>query len=114
MITLTWQAILLGFLGICGGFSTICVAIGWLIKIIKGIRKPGKDIQDKLERDYRRINQLQDDMSEIRTDIRVLKEMETAGIKNDLVLFAHLRTNNSTGEILEREKEMQTLLIDRK
>lgn len=91
------------FLKGCAGFATICVAAGWLIKIINGLRKPKNDIDDKLQRDYDRINQLDEDMKEIRKTLTFLREGFNVQLENDKVILEHMRTNNSTGKIKERE-----------
>ena len=91
-------------LKICAGFTCICVAAGWLIKIIKGIKKPKDDIDDKLQRDYDRINEHDKEMKEIKSDMAYLKESLKLLLENDKVMLEHMRTNNATGEIAKREK----------
>jgi hypothetical protein len=59
LITVTWQNALVWILAVCGGFSTICVAGGWLIKIIKSLKKPSEDIHDALDDDKKRIRELE-------------------------------------------------------
>lgn len=49
MITVTLQSALVWILAVCGGFSTICVAGGWVIKIIKGLKKPSQDVKARLD-----------------------------------------------------------------
>ena len=56
----TWKLIFVGFVAVCGGFATVCGAVGWLIKIIKSIRKPGKEVRDMLDNDNKRIKILED------------------------------------------------------
>ena len=94
----TWQTILLGFIAICGGFSTICVAIGWLVKVIKAAKKP-KD-------DNKRIKELEDQTKYISSAIGVL-------MRCDLVMLGHLRTNNNTGQMAAMETEIQDFLVKR-
>ena len=104
--------ILQGVVAACGGFSCVCVAVGWLIKIIKGVKKPADDINDKLKRDYDRLNAHDEDMKDIRRILSYLIESQNLQIENDQVILKHLRTNNSTGEIAEREKAIDKFLKD--
>ena len=93
-------------LAVCAGFSCVCVAAGWLIKIIKAIKKPADDVNEKLDRDNKRIKALEDDMTYIKNAISVL-------MRCDLVMLGHLRTNNNTGQMAEMEGEIQEFLIKR-
>lgn len=102
----TWQTILLGFLAICGGFTTVCVAVGWLIKLIKALKKPNTDINEKLDNDNKRIKELEDQLKYISSSIGVL-------MRCDLVILGHLRTNNNTGQMSKMETEIQEFLIKR-
>ena len=95
---------------VCGGFSCVCVAIGWLIKIVKGVKKPADDVNAKLKRDYDRINQLETDMDDIRKILNYLIESQNLQIENDQVLLEHMRTNNSTGKMAAREEAIRTFL----
>lgn len=81
----------------------VCVAIGWMIKIVKGAKKPVDDIDDKLERDYNRLNQHDKDMEKIDTDLNYLKDALKLLLENDKVMLEHMRTNNATGKIGDRE-----------
>ena len=94
----------------CGGFSCVCVAMGWLIKIIKGIKKPADDVNNKLQRDYDRINELDQNMKRINDILAYLKEGFDVQLENDKVILEHMRTNNSTGEIEKREKAIYDFL----
>ena len=61
MITLTYERIM----AILGLFTALCIAAGWLIKIFKALKKPGDDINQKLDRDNKRIRKLEDEMEYI-------------------------------------------------
>lgn len=91
-------------LKICAGFSSVCVAVGWLIKIIKGIKKPKDDIDDKLQRDCDKINEHDKEMKVLKNDMEYLKESLRLLMENDKVVLEHMRTNNATGDIAQREK----------
>jgi hypothetical protein len=102
----TWQTILLGFLAICGGFTTVCVAVGWLIKIIKGLRKPSQDVHTMLDNDNKRIKELE-------TQFRFVLKAISLLLQDDLVILNHLRTDNNTGEMASQESKVQEFLIKR-
>ena len=93
-------------LKICAGFASICVAAGWLIRIIKALRRPSDDINAKLDRDNRRIIALEDDSKYLRSAVTML-------IQDDRVILNHLRTQNSTGEIEKRENAIDEFLLNR-
>ena len=104
MTWLQWMHAVQAFVAICGSFSVVCVAAGWLIKIIKGIKKPKDDIDDKLQRDYDRLNEHDKEMKIIKSDMEYLKKSLRLLMENDKVMLEHMRTNNATGEIAKREK----------
>lgn len=91
------------FIQICTYFTVVCVAIGWMIKIVKSAKKPVDDIDDKLERDYNRLNQHEKDMKKIESDMNYLKDALKLLLENDKVMLEHMRTNNATGKINDRE-----------
>lgn len=94
------------FLSVCAGFTCICVAAGWLIKIIKAVKKPADDVNQKLDRDNKRIQALEEDMVFLKNSIPLL-------MRCDLVILGHLRTNNNTGQMADMESEIQEFLIKR-
>ncbi len=106
MITLTMQNLILGVLAICGGFSTICVAGSWLIKLIKGLKKPSDDVNAKLDNDNKRIKELETQFGFVLKAISLL-------LQDDLVILNHLRTDNNTGEMAKQESKVQEFLIKR-
>lgn len=99
MITITADK----FLAICAGFTVVCVAVGWLIKIIKAVKKPGDDFHNSLQDNTKRIKELEEQYTYISSAIGVL-------MRCDLVILAHLRTNNNTGQMQGMEKEIQDFL----
>lgn len=102
----TWQAVITGFVAVCVGFSSVCVAGGWVLKIIKGIKKPSEDINTKLDNDNKRIKALEEQSAFILKAISLL-------LQDDLVILNHLRTTNNTGEMAEQERKVQDFLVKR-
>ena len=106
------------FVAGCVSFSAICVAVGWLIKIVREIRKPKEDIDAKLKRDYDRLNDMEATIKEFRGQfdkidekLDRLEEMNMFLLENDIVGFEHMRTNNATGKIAKRENDLQQFLL---
>ena len=98
--------ILTGFVAVCVSFSSVCVAGGWVLKIIKGLRKPSVDVNEKLDNDNKRLKALEDQSAFILKAISLL-------LQDDMVILNHLRTTNNTGEMAEQEKKVQEFLIKR-
>lgn len=102
MIELTYDKLL----ALCAGFTVVCVAVGWLIKIIKALKKPSDDVHAKLDNDNKRIKTLEDQNGFILKAISLL-------LQDDMVILNHLRTTNCTGEMKEQEEKVQQFLINR-
>ena len=102
----TWQTALQAFVAICVSFTSVCVAMGWLVKIVKGAKKPADDFKSKLDNDNKRIKDLEDANKFMYKAISLL-------LQDDLAILEHLRTNNSTGKMAEQEKKVQEFLIER-
>lgn len=103
MITITYT----NFMAALGLFTALCVAVGWLLKIVKAMKAPADDIHKKLDNDNKRLTELEDQYKYIISSIGVL-------MRCDLVMLAHLRDGNNTGKMEKMEKEIQDFLIERK
>lgn len=94
-------------------FTAACVAGGWLLKIIKGLKKPADDVKSnfelvnqKLDNDNKRIKELEDQLKYISSSISIL-------MRCDLVILGHLRTDNNTGQMQDMEHEITEFLVKR-
>lgn len=110
----TWQILIGGFIAVCVGFSSICVAGGHLLRIIDKAKKPAEDtkekfkrIDEKLDDDFKRIRRIEDQNAFMLKAISLL-------LQDDLVILNHLRTDNNTGEMGKQEQKVQEFLIERK
>ena len=101
----TWQHALQVFCTICASFTVVCVAIGWVLKIVKGIKKPADDVAEKLDNDNKRLKTLEGQYRYIVSAIGVL-------MRCDLVILGHLQTDNDSGKMEKMEKELKDFLID--
>lgn len=114
MITITWQALLGYFLAACGGFTCVCVAVGWLIKIVKAVKKPSDDVKERLKKhdelfdnDNKRIKKMEDSLDYI-------KQTQTQTLKALLVILDELKQNNdASGKISKIESDMNDFLVNR-
>lgn len=101
----TWQTILLGFLALCGGFTSVCVAFGWLAKIIKSVRKPGNDINEKLDRDNKRIIKLEEAMEYQKNSSNLI-------MRTLFVILGELAVNNDKdGKIAEAQGSINEFFL---
>lgn len=101
MITLTWTMIL-QFLG---GFTACCVAGGWLIKIIRAVKKPTDDIKATIKKESDKLNEAEEDLSYLKSATALL-------LRSNFVILGHLMTNNNTGEMNKIYKEIQGFVIE--
>lgn len=106
---------------ICAGFTAVCVAGGWVIKIILAVKKPKEDIDAKLQRDYDRLNDMDQVLKEFEEQFSILnekldsiEEFSKFLLENDMIAFEHMRTNNATGKISKREHDIDEFLLDKK
>lgn len=97
---------------VCGGFSCVCVAVGWLIKIIKGAKKPVDDVNDKLQRDYDRINNLDREIRMLEQQLEYIANAVSILMQCDLVMLGHMKTNNNTGQIIKMEGDLRKFMAD--
>lgn len=101
MITLTWTMIL-QFLG---GFTACCVAGGWLIKIIRAVKKPSDDIKAKIKKESDKLDEAEEDLSYLKSATALL-------LRSNFVILGHLITSNNSGEMNKIYKEMREFVIE--
>lgn len=101
MITITYEKLVAAL----ALFTACCVAGGWLIKIIKGIRKPGNDIAKKLHDDNERIKRLRKDVDYNNDAIKLL-------LRSEMSILGHLQSGNNTGEITQAKKDIEHFLLN--
>lgn len=102
---ITWQIAISWFLAICAGFSCICVAVGWVIKIVKAAKKPSEDVRTMLDNDNKRLRTLEDSVAFMAKAISLL-------LQDDLAILNHLRTTNNTGEMAAQEQKVHEFLTE--
>ena len=101
MITITYEK----FMAVLALFTALCIAGGWLIKIVKGIKKPADDVNEKLARDFKKISKLEEQQCYNSKAIKLL-------MRSELAILGHLSTNNNTGEIAKVEADIKEFLLN--
>ena len=117
------------FITICVAFTSVCVAFGWLFKIIrrasKPIKKPIEDVKgelgeidkrskicaDMFANDNKRLDRHESELKRQSKKIDQLSEDIKQLLENDLLTLTHIQTGNSTGDIGKRIKELQTYIV---
>lgn len=110
VITITYERVMAAL----ALFTAACVAGGWLLKIIKGLKKPAEDVKgrldsqdEKLDNDNKRIKKLED-------DIDYIKKTQSQLLQVCLVILDELKKNNDVDGVIEKtEKQVQSFLINR-
>lgn len=105
-MVITWQLVL----AVAGGFVCIMGALREVKKVIEAAKKPGEDIAKKFANDDKRLNDIEKDMKEISNTLKYLIDSQNLQLENDKVILEHMRTNNSTGKIAEREDAIYKFL----
>lgn len=103
----TWQLIL----SICGGFSAICLSIGYLIKIYKGLKKPGDDMKSNIKSNKTTIDQHADKFKSIDETLDYLVNANNLVIRSLFTVLGELSVNNDVnGHIAKAQNEIQEFL----
>lgn len=101
-----------------GQISAFILFVGAFYAGVKYLKKELKDgvvemlkdeftgIDDKLDKDNKRIKALEDQTAFILKAISLL-------LQDDLAILEHLRTDNNTGKMAEQEEKVQKFLIER-
>lgn len=101
MITITYEKFMMAL----GLFTALCVAGGWMIKIVRGIKQPSVNVMKMLDSDNKRIKRLEEQMDYNSKSIKLL-------MRSELAILGHLATNNNTGEIAKVERDIQEFLVN--
>ena len=101
-------------LAVCGGFSTVCVAGGWVIKIIRGLKKPSQDVKARLDSQDQKLANDNERLKKIESTLEELHEVQPMILRSEYVILQHMRTNNSTGEIAKQEEAINNYLFNRR
>ena len=103
MITITYEKLMAAM----AFFTACCVAGGWLLKIIKGLKKPSDDINAKLDNDNKRLKELEEKMTNLdKTQPLILRTL--------YVICEELKQGNDVnGKISKQQEEINKYLFER-
>ena len=95
----------------CVGFSAICVAGGWLIKIIKVLKKPSDDVKENIKGNKSKLDEQEQRLNEIDGKLDNLVTANNLVIRSLFTVLGELATNNDVnGHIKKAQKEIQDFL----
>ena len=108
-----WKTILLSIVAICGGFSTVCVSVGWLIKIYHALKKPSENTKARFDRYDKMFDNDHKEIQELRSQFAFILKALPILLQDDLVILNHLRTDNNTGKMQKQEDKIHEFLLER-
>ena len=98
---------------LCSSFTCICIAVGWVIKIVAGLRQPEVNQNARIEA-------LENDIAEIRSclgnDNNRIRSMEHGNriiLESLQALINHAIDGNNTEELRAKSKDLNTYLYDK-
>ena len=108
-------------LSICGGISTIAVAIGWVYKGVKKVKEPTTiqnkritECENRLDKMDKRFDEINEYLANDRRDIKEINEGNKIVQKSLLAIMEQLLTDGADKKHLEEaKKELQEYLIDK-
>lgn len=110
MITITYDKVVAAL----ALFTAACVAGGWLIKIIKALRKPSDDVKERLKKHDELFDNDNQRIKKIGDSFDYIKQTQTQTLKALIVILDELKNNNDvSGKISKMESDMNDFLINR-
>ena len=99
------------FMAALGLFTALCIAGGWLIKIIKGVKKPADDIKNSVRGNKTMITQHEDKFKDIDETLKYLVNANNLVIRSLFTVLGELSANNDiNGHIAKAQSEIQEFL----
>lgn len=98
---------------ICAGFSAICVAVGWVLKIIKAAKAPTKALEDRIEALERINGQHADYLANDKRRIDAIEEGNRVTQRAILALLSHGIDGNDVDGLKAAKSDLQKYLIER-
>jgi len=90
---------------ICISIAVVGAALTYIYKGLKFAKRPSDDINEKLARDYEKINELE---GQQRYNSKAVKLL----MRSEMAILNHLQSGNSTGEMAKVEKDIKDFLIN--
>lgn len=98
---------------ICAGFSAICVAVGWVIKIVKAAKAPTKALESRVAELERSIKSHDDYLANDKRRIAAIEEGNRVTQRAILALLSHGIDGNDIDGLKAAKSELQLYLIER-
>ena len=103
----TWNVIL----SICVGFSTICLSIGYLIKIYRNLKKPADDMKGNISSNKSAIDDNKSEINDIKDTLDYLVNANNLVMRSLFTVLGELSINNDAqGHCAEAQSEIQKFL----
>ena len=96
-----------------GGFTAICVAIGWIIKIVKAAKAPTEALEARIAALEGTVKAYEDYFANDKRRLDVLEEGNRVTQKAILALLSHGIDGNDVEGLKAAKSELQQYLIDR-
>ena len=90
---------------VCISIAVVGAALTYIYKGMKFAKKPAEDVNAKLERDFKRINELEERQDYNCKSIKLL-------MRSEMAILKHLQSGNSTGEMSKVEKDIKEFLLN--
>lgn len=101
------------FVKICGGFTAICIAGGWLIKIIAGLRKPETTQNDRLAKLEAKMETVERYLANDNRRINSIERGNRVTQEALLALLSHAIDGNNIDDLKSARKSLQNYLMDK-
>ena len=102
-----------GIIEICGGFTVVCVAITWMVKAFKGIKKPETTQNDRLTKLEVRMDAVEGFLGNDNRRLNTIERGNRVTQEALLALLSHAIDGNNIDDLKSARKSLQTYLMDR-
>ena len=90
---------------VCISIAVVGAALSYIYRGFKFAKKPSDDVNEKLARDYEKINELE---GQQRYNSKAIKLL----MRSEMAILGHLQSGNSTGEMEKVEKDIKEFLLN--
>lgn len=98
-------------MAVLGLFTALCIAGGWLIKIIKGVKKPADDINSKVKDHKDRLDKQDEKIDKVGETLDYLVNANNLVIRTLFTVLGELAVNNDkNGNCQKAQTEIQQFL----
>ena len=98
---------------VCSNFTCICIAVGWVIKIISGIKQPENDQNERIDALEKEVGQIKKCLDNDNQRIRSMEHGSRICLEALQALINHAIDGNNVDELRAKSKELNTYLYDK-